>query len=117
MDATEARDDAEPAAADELRLDGNAAGGLLAELFAFEVTTAHTVCAGCGAGRPVGALLVYAHGMGTIIRCPSCDHALIRVGHGRTGLWLDLRGLAVLRPAPDAPNAAGAIGGRSGPPG
>ena len=96
---------------DDLRLDGNAAGGLLSELFAFEVTTAYTVCGGCGAGRPLGALLVYTHGMGTIIRCASCDNALIRVGHARGGYQLDLRGLAVLQPDPGAPDAPGRVAG------
>ena len=33
----------------ELRLDGNAAAGLLAEVFAFEITAAELTCASCGA--------------------------------------------------------------------
>ena len=33
---------------DDLRLDGNAAAGLLGELFAFEITTATAICDGCG---------------------------------------------------------------------
>ena len=32
----------------DLRLDGNAAGGLLNEIFPFEMTTAQATCAGCG---------------------------------------------------------------------
>ena len=55
-------------------------------------------------GAPWGSLLVYTHGMGTIIRCTSCDNALIRVGHVRGGYRLDLRGLAILQPAQDAPS-------------
>ena len=38
------------------RLDGNAAAGLLAEIFAFDVTVARAICAGCGAEAPVGEL-------------------------------------------------------------
>ena len=79
------------------RLDGNAAAGLLAEIFAFEMTTAETICAGCGAVAPVGALLVYAHGMGMIIRCAGCDGALIRIAQVRGAYWLDLHGLRRLR--------------------
>jgi uncharacterized protein DUF6510 len=33
---------------DELRLDGNAAAGLLDQIFAFEVTSAAATCDGCG---------------------------------------------------------------------
>ena len=87
---------------DEYRLDGNAAGGLLAEVFAFEMTTAETVCAGCGAEAPVGAALVYAHGMGTIVRCAGCDTPLIRVARVRGRYWLDLRGMTTLRIAAGA---------------
>ena len=82
---------------DQSRLDGNAAGGLLAEVFAFEMTTAEVVCAGCGATGPVGAAIVYAHGMGTIVRCAGCDTALIRVARVRDRYWLDLRGMGNLR--------------------
>ena len=81
----------------ELRLDGNAAAGMLTELFAFEVTTARTVCAGCGAEGPVGALVAFGLPMGVILRCPGCDAAVIRVGHHPAGSWLDLRGASVLR--------------------
>ena len=87
---------------DQSRLDGNAAGGLLAEVFAFEMTTAEIVCAGCGAVAPVGAAIVYAHGMGTIVRCAGCDTPIIRVARVRGRYWLDLRGARTLRIAADA---------------
>jgi hypothetical protein len=35
-------------------LDGNAAGGLLREVFAFDATVAATTCAGCGRTRADG---------------------------------------------------------------
>jgi hypothetical protein len=41
---------------EERRLDGNAIGGLLREVFAAEVTSAGSCCAACGASEPVGAL-------------------------------------------------------------
>jgi hypothetical protein len=87
---------------DGLRLDGNAAAGLLAEIFAVEMTTALASCANCGATGPGGALLVYAHGMGTIVRCHGCDNALIRIARGRRGYVLDLRGMSALRVEPEA---------------
>ena len=80
----------------DLRLDGNAAAGLLAEVFAFDVTTAQAICAGCGAHGPVGNLVAYGLAMGAILRCPGCDTALIRVSRTSTGYWLDLRGTGVL---------------------
>jgi hypothetical protein len=81
----------------DLRLDGNAAAGPLAEIFAFDITTAQAVCGGCGAAAPVGSLAAYGHAMGIILRCPGCDTALIRVSHLKEGHWVDLRGTRVLR--------------------
>lgn len=83
----------------DLRLDGNAAAGLLTELFAFDITRAEAVCAGCGAVGSVGALTAYNLAMGAILRCPGCDTALIRVSRLATGYWLDLSGMSVLRVA------------------
>lgn len=88
------------AGTENTRLDGNAAGGLLAEIFPFEMTTAQVICAGCQADAPLGALLVYATAMGTVVRCPSCDTALIRITQVRGAYWLDLRGARVMRLTP-----------------
>ena len=46
-----------------LRLDGNAAAGILSEVFVPDLTTAQATCANCGTIRAMGALPVYAHGM------------------------------------------------------
>jgi hypothetical protein len=81
----------------DLRLDGNAAAGLLAEVFAFDVTTAEAVCSGCGMTGPVGALSAYDLEMGAILRCQKCDNALMRISRLDVGYWLDLRGMSVLR--------------------
>jgi len=74
------------------RLDGNAAAGILSEVFVPDLTTARATCANCGTIRALGALLVYAHGMGTVMRCPSCDAVVLRVARTRAQLWLDLTG-------------------------
>jgi predicted RNA-binding Zn-ribbon protein involved in translation (DUF1610 family) len=79
------------------KLDGNAAGGILHEIFPFEMTLVHAACANCGKENVVGALAVYMHGMGTIMRCPSCDHVLIRVAHVRENYCLDMRGVRLLQ--------------------
>jgi hypothetical protein len=80
--------------ADALRLDGNAAAGILSELFIPDLTAARAKCAGCGAVRPVGALLAYAHGMGIVVRCPDCDRVVLRAARTPTQLWVDMRGAA-----------------------
>ena len=53
----------------DLRLDGNAAGGLLNEIFPFEMTAAEATCAGCGTMSLIGELMLYRHGMGAVLRC------------------------------------------------
>ena len=83
---------------DELRLDGNAAAGTLGEVFSFEVTTAQYACEGCGRADQIGAAMVYeVRGLGTIVRCPSCDNALIRLAHNRGRHWIDLKGIKYMQ--------------------
>ncbi len=79
------------------KLDGNAAAGALQEVFPFEMTMAEATCANCGAANVVGAVAAYLHGMGTVLRCPSCDKALIRLAHMKGHYWLDMRGVRALR--------------------
>ena len=81
----------------EQKLDGNAAGGILREIFPFEMTIAEVTCTACGADGPIGALVAYMHGMGTIVRCPTCDNVLIRIVHARERYLLDMRGVRVLQ--------------------
>jgi hypothetical protein len=83
-----------------LRLDGNAAAGTLGEVFSFEVTTAHYACEGCARVDQIGAAMVYeVRGLGTIVRCPGCDNALIRLVRNRGGYMVDLRGIRYLQVA------------------
>ena len=84
----------------ELRLDGNAAAGLLQEVFAFEVTAARGTCASCGAVGEVATLVLYAHAPGLVLRCPACGAVVLRVVRGRDRVWLDARGLSSLELAP-----------------
>ena len=80
----------------KLRLDGNAAGGLLNEIFPFEMTTAKATCGSCDKMRFIGELMFYRHGMGTVLRCADCDTALIRITHIRGCYRLDLSGMRCL---------------------
>jgi NAD-dependent SIR2 family protein deacetylase len=86
----------------ENTLDGNAAAGILQAIFPFEMTLAQATCTDCGAENAVGALAVYMHGMGTIVRCPSCDTVLIRVAQIKGRYWLDMRGVRVLQISAEA---------------
>jgi hypothetical protein len=81
----------------DLRLDGNAIAGMLADVFGFDMTVEWGGCAGCGATNQLGALLVYAHGMGAVASCPGCGRYLLRIARGQDRWWLDLRGLAWLQ--------------------
>lgn len=85
----------------DLRLDGNAAGGLLNEIFPFEMTSAEATCMGCGIMKPIGELMLYQHGMGATLRCAGCDTALLRITHIRGSYRLDLSGISYLRIAAD----------------
>src|SRR5512147_1699791 len=81
---------------DAERLDGNAAGGILSEIFVPDLTGARATCANCGTIGTLGALFVYAPRMGAVIRCPHCDAAVLRVVRTRRQLWLDLSGASVI---------------------
>ena len=80
---------------EEMRLDWNAAGGALLDIFARDVTAALATCAGCGAVHPVGALLAYGHTMGVILRCPGCDAAMLRVARAPGWLRVDASGTSL----------------------
>jgi uncharacterized protein DUF6510 len=83
---------------DEMRLDGNAAVGTLGEVFSFEATTAEYACEGCERTGRLGEAMVYeVRGLGTIVRCPGCDNALIRLVQNRGRYMVDLRGTRYLQ--------------------
>jgi len=77
-------------------VDGNAIGGLLLEVFRTEMTTAVGTCAQCGASGQVAELAVYRPGLGTVVRCRSCDNVLMVFVEVRGVTCVDLQGLASL---------------------
>jgi hypothetical protein len=81
---------------EEMRLDGNAAGGVLREVFAREMTAALATCIGCGRVGAVGTLLEYGQPMGIILRCPACDGAMLRVVVTPGWLRVDVSGMSRL---------------------
>jgi uncharacterized protein DUF6510 len=80
----------------DLRLDGNAAAGLLDEVFGAEITAALGTCATCGATRAIGAVHVYSHAPGTVLRCPECTAMLMCIVRVRERFVVDLRGIGRL---------------------
>lgn len=81
---------------EDLRLDGNAAGGTLRDVFTHDMTAALATCGGCGATAPVGALLEYGHGMGIVLRCPQCDTPVLCIVGTPGLLHLGLSGILLL---------------------
>ena len=80
----------------DMKLDGNAIGGLLAEIFSVEMTTAEGTCGGCGAVNAIGRVDVYINAPGTVVRCPACGGVLMRIVQGRGRYWIDLSGIRCL---------------------
>ena len=83
------------------RLDGNAAGGALAELFAVDLTAARSRCASCGTTSMLGAHHLYADAPALVLRCPRCTEVVLRFASREDRLLLDLRGAQlVIVPVP-----------------
>lgn len=78
------------------RLDGNALGGMLYELFGVEMTMATSVCAGCGAHELVARLDVYMRAPGAVARCPHCEAVMLRIVEGEGRVWIDLSGASAI---------------------
>jgi uncharacterized protein DUF6510 len=78
------------------RLDGNAAAGPLADLFAVDVTEARSHCAACGTTTMLGAHHLYADAPALVLRCPSCTEVVLRFAAQEGRLLLDLRGCRLL---------------------
>ena len=76
-----------------MRLDGNAAGGVLSEVFARDVTAGMCTCDGCGATEPLAAAHAYMDGPGTVLRCMHCESVLLRVVRIRERVLLDTAGV------------------------
>ena len=72
----------------ELKVDGNAAAGLLREVFVHEMTSARIACDGCGQVEPMGAAHAYMHAPGLVLRCHHCEAVLLVLTQRRGGYLL-----------------------------
>ena len=81
----------------DLTVDGNAVAGLLASVFAAEVTASPGQCAHCHTVSMVGMLRGYVRGPGVVLRCPACAEAVIRIVETPTGTMVDVSGATFLR--------------------
>lgn len=79
-----------------LVLDGNAAAGLLAEVFGAEMTDRIAQCASCGNTGELGALRAYMRSPGLVLRCPVCDNIVLRMVETPKAVYVDLRGASVM---------------------
>ncbi len=59
------------------RLDGNAAGGPLSEIFGADLTDAVVECDVCAQSGPVAETVVELDPHGLVLRCRTCEHQLL----------------------------------------
>jgi len=74
-------------------LDGNAAAGLLSEVFAVDVTSARGKCAHCGDVSVIAKAHLYTDDHGMVLRCAVCGDVIAMATERSSRLCLDLRGL------------------------
>ncbi len=82
----------------ELSVDGNAIGGLLAEVFNQDVTSEESRCRHCDTVSVVGTLRVYMRGPGVVVRCPACTEVMLRFVQLPTTMMVDVTGQRNLYP-------------------
>jgi hypothetical protein len=80
-----------------LMLDGNAAAGLLQEVFGLEMTANPAECANCGNVSEMGGLLAFTQAPGLVLRCPACEAVMVRLVQTPRGTYLDARGATYVR--------------------
>ena len=90
----------EPTDADDRRLDGNAAAGVLTEGMTMDPTSATVTCAHCGGREMLGRHLVYADAPALVLRCPTCLQVVLRCASDDGGRRLEMSGILLLTAPP-----------------
>jgi len=80
---------------DQLRLDGNAAAGLMREIFVPDLTDARGACESCGAIAHIGSQHLYMTPLspGAVLRCGTCEAVLMVLVRADDRYRFSLRGL------------------------
>jgi len=78
-------------------LDGNAAAGVLHEIFGADMTAAPSQCAHCGNVADVGTTHAWMEGPGIVLRCSICHEVVLRIVETPDARYVDARGAAYLR--------------------
>jgi hypothetical protein len=81
-------------------VDGNAAAGLLTEVFDGDVTLLVGVCGGCRAEAALAETVVEIDESAAIVRCRSCTHTLFTVLRAGDGVRLMIGTLRELQRLP-----------------
>ncbi len=83
----------------QLRLDGNAAAGMLRDVFVEDMTVASGQCAACGKTAQIGAQHLYMQPLspGAVLRCQSCESILMVFVHAGGRYRFGLQGLKWLQ--------------------
>ena len=77
-------------------LDGNAIAGTLAEIFGEDLTIRRAICASCGTSGLIAETEVYMRAPGIVVRCRSCQSALVVMVERRGVYCTDMRGIAAI---------------------
>ena len=81
---------------DVVRVDGNALAGILATVFASDVTSIVGTCRHCGSTAPLAEAVVELDDLCAIVLCRGCTHTLLTVMNGPDGARLILGALGRL---------------------
>ena len=81
----------------ELMLDGNAAAGLLEELFGRDMTMSLSLCANCGKQGELATSHAYVEVPGVVLRCASCEAVMLCIVEAPDAYYVDARGMRNLR--------------------
>jgi hypothetical protein len=96
----------------EVRLDLNAAAGMLRGVFALDLSSANGQCAACDATAPMGSQHLYMQPLspGAVLRCQSCGSILMVFVHAGGRYRLGLQGLKWLQ-IPDRAEPGAVVSG------
>jgi hypothetical protein len=79
---------------EDLVVDGNAVGGLLAAIFGADMTAVPGRCANCHTVNMLGAMRAFTRAPGTVLRCPACGEVVIRLVETTRTMYVDVRGVS-----------------------